>query len=97
MDFLGNQINQIGMDFLGNQMGFCKEKTQGAKKKKKKSNFFCFPWGFCMNFLGNQMRTNFPRNRMGDGFSWELNEVRKQRSCLVKKNTQKGVGVELGF
>ena len=26
-----------------------------------------------MDFLGNQMRMNFPGNRMGDGFSWESN------------------------
>ena len=45
---------------------------------KKKSNFFCFPWGFCMDFLGNQTRMNFPGNRMGDGFSWESNECCKK-------------------
>ena len=26
-----------------------------------------------MDFLGNQMRMNFPENRMGDGFSWGSN------------------------
>ena len=40
---------------------------------KKNGIFFCFPWGFCMGFLGNQMRMNFLGNRMGDGFSWESN------------------------
>ena len=29
--------------------------------------------GFCLDFLGNQTRMNFPENRMGDGFSWESN------------------------
>ena len=29
--------------------------------------------GFCLDFLGNQTRMNFPGNRMGDGFSWESN------------------------
>ena len=46
------------------------QKTQGAKKS---IFFFCFPWGFCMDFLGNQTRMNFPGNRMGDRFSWESN------------------------
>ena len=52
------------------------QKTQGAKK----SNFFCFPWGFCMDFLGNQTRMNFPGNRMGDGFSWESNGGCKKKN-----------------
>ena len=43
-------------------------KTQGWKKKQF---FFCFPWGFCKDFLGNQTRMNFPGNQMGDGFFWE--------------------------
>ena len=60
------------MDFLGNKQGFFKGKTQGAKRKK--SNFFGFPWGFYTDFLGNQMRMNFPGNRMGNEFSWESNE-----------------------
>ena len=42
-------------------------------REQKKSNFFGFPWGFCMDFLGNQTNMNFPGNRMGDGFSWESN------------------------
>ena len=46
------------------------QKTWGAKKK---SIFFCFPWGFCMDFLKNQTRMNFPGNRMEDGFSWGSN------------------------
>ena len=37
------------------------QKTQGVKKRI----FFGFPWGFCMDFLGNQTRMNFPENRMG--------------------------------
>ena len=32
---------------------------------KKKGNFFGFSWGFCMDFLGNQTRMNFPGNWMG--------------------------------
>ena len=44
------------------------QKTRGAKKK---GNFFGLPWGFGMDFLGNQM--NFPGNRMGNGFCWESN------------------------
>ena len=47
------------------------QKAHGAKKKK--TNFFGFHWEFCMDFLGNQTRMNFPGNRMGDGFSWESN------------------------
>ena len=44
------------------------QKTLGAKKK---NNFFGFPWGFYMDFLGNQTKMNFPGNRMEGGFSWE--------------------------
>ena len=54
-----------GWIFLGIKWGFFKEKTQ----EEKKNNLFGFPWGFCMDFLGNQTRMNFPGNRMGDGFS----------------------------
>ena len=50
-------------------------------EQKKKHFFFCFPWGFCMDFLGNQRRMNFPEMRMGDGFSWESN-----RGCKKIKN-----------
>ena len=82
MDFLGNQTR---MNFPGNRMGdgfswesnggFAKRKNR--EQKKKKSNFFGFPWGFCMDFLGNQTMMNFPGNRMGDGFSWESHGVAK--------------------
>ena len=48
------------------------QKTQGATKIKV-FFFFGFPWEFCMDFLGNQTRMNFPENQMGDGFSWEAN------------------------
>ena len=57
------------------------QKTQGAKKKK--SNFFCFAWGFCMDFLGNQTRMNFPGNRMWDGFSWESNGGCKNKIKII--------------
>lgn len=73
--------NQTRMNFSGNRMGdgfswesnggFAKRKNR--EQKKKKSNIFGFPWGFCMDFLGNQTRMNFPGNRMGYGFSWESN------------------------
>ena len=68
-------------------LGFMKFKSNGTKAKrplkqiqktqeaKKKNNLSGFPWGFCMDFLGNQTRMNFPINRMGDGFSWESNGV----------------------
>ena len=56
------------------------QKTQGAKKN---SNFFGFPLGFCMDFLGNQTRMNFPGNRMGDGFSWESNGVWKKKKKII--------------
>ena len=68
-------------------LGFMKFKSNGTKAKrpleqiqktqeaKKKSNLSGFPGGICMDFLGNQTRMNFPRNRMGDGFSWESNGV----------------------
>ena len=68
-----------GWIFLGIKRGFCKEKTQEAKKKQ----FFWFPQGFCMDFLINQTRMNFLENRMGDGFSWESNE-----DCKKKKKKQ---------
>ena len=58
------------------------QKTQGAKKKK--SNFFGFLWGFCMDFLENQTRMNFPENRMGDGFSWESNRGFSKRKHRKK-------------
>ena len=54
------------------------QKTQGAKKK---SNFFYLPRGFCMDFLGNQTRMNFPGNQLGDGFSWE-----SDGGCKKNKN-----------
>ena len=74
-------------DFLRKffDLGFVKFKSNGTKAKRplgqiqktqgatKKSNFFGFPWGFCMDFLENQTMMNFPGNRMGDGFSWESN------------------------
>ena len=49
------------------------EQIHKTQEGKKKAIFFCFPWGFCKDFLGNQMRMNFPGNQMGDGFSWESN------------------------
>ena len=63
-------------------LGFVKFKSSGIKAKRpleqiqkthgeKKINFFGFPWGFCIDFLGNQM---------GDGFSQESNE-----GCCKKK------------
>ena len=45
------------------------EQIQKARRKKKKHFFVCFPWGFCMDFLENQRRMNFPGKRMGAGFS----------------------------
>ena len=74
-------------DFLRKffDLGFVKFKSNGTKAKRplgqiqktqgatKKSNFFGFTWGFCMDFLGNQTMMNFPENRIGDGFSWESN------------------------
>ena len=56
------------------------QKTQGAKKK---SNFFYLPRGFCMDFLGNQTRMNFPGNRMGDGFSRESNGGCKKKKTII--------------
>ena len=69
-------------------IGFVKFKSNGTKAKrpleqiqktkeakKRRSNLSGFRWGFCMDFLGNQTRMNFPGNRMGDGFSWESNGV----------------------
>ena len=53
------------------------QKTQGAKKKK--SNFFCFAWGFCMDFLGNQTRMNFPENQMGERFSLGIKRGLKKK------------------
>ena len=44
-----------------------------GSKKKKKSIFLVFLGGFCMDFLG-KMRMNFPKNRVGDGFSWGSNK-----------------------
>ena len=45
-----------------------------STRSRKKSNFFGFPWGFCMDFLRNQTRMNFRGNRMGHGFSRKSNE-----------------------
>ena len=56
------------------------QKTQGAKKSK----FFGFPWGFSMDFLGNQTRMNFPGNRMGGGFSWESNGGCKKNKNMIR-------------
>ena len=37
-----------------------------------------------MDFLGNQTRMNFPKNRMGDGFSWESNgDCKKNKNSLI--------------
>ena len=44
----------------------------GAKKN------FGFPWGFCMDFLGNQTRMNFPGNRMGMDFLGNQTGVAKK-------------------
>ena len=52
------------------------QKTQGAKKN---SNAFGFPWGFCMDFLGNQTRMNFPGNRMGMDFLGNQTGVAKKK------------------
>ena len=68
------------------------QKTQGAKEKQ----FFGFPWGFCMDFLGNQTRMNFPGNRMGDGFSWESNggckKINNNMIRLVPARIESGRG-----
>ena len=39
--------------------------------------------GFCLDFLGNQTRMNFPGNRMGDGFSWESNGGCKKKIIII--------------
>ena len=68
--------------FLSFDLGFLKFKSNGTTAKRplkriqktqraKEKQFFGFPWGFCMDFLGNQTRMNFPGNRMGHGFYWE--------------------------
>ena len=57
------------------------EQIQKHREPKKKKHFFGFLWGFCVDFLGNQTRMNFPGNRMGDGFSWESN-----RGCKKNNN-----------
>ena len=51
----------------------CPCHPENTRSKNKKSNFFGFPWGFCMDFLGNQTRMNFLGNWMGDGFCWGSN------------------------
>ena len=39
--------------------------SSGKHREKKKSNFFGFPQGFCMDFLRNQTRMNFFGSQMG--------------------------------
>ena len=51
----------------------------GNTGSKKKSNVFGFPWGFCMDFLGNQTRMNFPGNRMGMDFLGNQTGVEKKQ------------------
>ena len=75
---------QIGYKFLWGScvLGGPYEQIHKTQGWEKKSNFF-FPWGFCKDFLRNQMRMNFPGNQMGDGFSWESNGGFKKKK---KKN-----------
>ena len=79
-------------------LGFVKFKSNGTKAKrpldrsrkhgaKKKHFFVCFFRGFCMDFLGNQMRMNFPEKWMDDGFSWESNGGCKNLG--IKRGLQK--------
>ena len=50
-----------------------------------------------MDFLGNQMRMNFPGNQMGDRFSWESNGVCKKNNInvirLVPVRIESGRGI----
>ena len=40
-----------------------------------------------MDFLENQTKMNFPRNQMGDGFSWESNGgFAKRKHMELKKS-----------
>ena len=79
-------------------LGFVKFKSNGTKAKrpleqilkarsKKKHFFVCFSRGFCMDFLGNQRRMNFPEKWMDDGFSWESNGGCKNLG--IKRGLQK--------
>ena len=54
--------------------------NRSIKHRDGKKKQFFFPWGFCKDFLGNQMRMNFPGNQMGDGFSWESNGGFKKKN-----------------
>ena len=51
------------------------QKTQGEKKMQ----FFWFS-GFCMDFLGNQTRMNFP------GIEWGMDFLRNQTGVAKIKN-----------
>ena len=48
-------------------------RSKNHREKKKKNNFYGFPWGFYMDCLRNQTRKNLTENGMGDGFYWESN------------------------
>ena len=75
-----------GWTFLGINRGFAKRKH---REQKKKSNFFCFSWGFYTDFLGNQMMMNFLGNRMVDGFPWESNRGFANRKLKEPKKKKK--------
>ena len=57
--------------------------NRSIKHRDGKKKQFFFPWGFCKDFLGNQMRMNFPGNQMGDGFSWESNGGFKKKIIII--------------
>ena len=53
------------MHYLRFIFTFPKLSFRSPHQQVKKNNYFGFLWGFCVDFLGNQTRMNFPTNRMG--------------------------------
>ena len=62
-----NKKNIIGfMHYLLFKFLFSKLPFRSPVSKNFFYFFLVFLWGFCMDFLANQTRMNFPRNQMGD-------------------------------
>ena len=79
----GAKENPFFLFSLGFLLGFSRKSNEDEFSRKSNGGWVFLGikrglQGFCLDFLGNQMRMNFPGNRMGDGFSWESN-----RGCRV--------------
>ena len=76
-----NKKNIIGfMYYLLFKFLFPKLSFRFSCQQAKKTIFFGFLWGICMDFVGNQQRMNFPNNRM-----WAAAMKAKKNPRLIPK------------